>query len=312
MKFNVKKSQEEIERALTDQTASPLAGVYDIEELEKRSLITTPKDVPFFNKFRGSATRSINRTYEWVEVAVQSNLALVKYNGYTPPSDVQGTAARGTNRLMAAATVARVGAFAQALDMVDGNAMNIETQQKYIDLLRGIEYFIWQGNDSNSDETDGIVQRVTTSVANGGGALVESVLQSAIVQAIVDGGQPDTIFCSPIVAQRIANYTLSKVQQLDPNAAKNGVGTGAFTYLTPFGYTCEVIPVRSTFLPTGTVYVMDSSKCGLRYAGNSILGSEGLDETNHGMAMIMYSFFGVEIKAPTLYHRVITGVAETL
>lgn len=303
---------QEVERALTNVATSPLQDIYDIEELERRSILTTPADVPVFSFLRGSATKSINRTFEWDEIATNNTtLTDGKYGGYTPPSDNQGSPARLSNNLMAYGQVARVSNFAQALEYVDGTALNLELQQKYNRLVRGIEYYFWNGDKTGGDETDGIVTLVTNSVANGGGALVETVLQQAIVNVFENGGTVTHIFARPTVCQRIANFVQNRVHYND-NRGDGGISKRAFTYLSPFGVDIMVVPVRPEFIPSGAVYCLDMEYLKMRYAGSSVLMNTDLGEINDGKATLLKSYFGLELKAKNLYHIKITGVANSL
>lgn len=311
---NVKIGKEELVRALTDPSTTPFT-TYDIEELEKTSLITTPVFTPLLTKLRTTAKRSRSWRFEWDEVTTQTDHTQVKYNGNTLPSDTQGTPARPSNIIMPAATVARVSRFAQSFETIDGDAMKIELTQKYIDLTKGVEYYLWNGDDDVTGvvtETDGIIKLVTTSVSNGGGALLESILQTAIIQCYAEGAVPDMIYCTPVVAQRIANFVDPKLALPSNTSATNGVGVSAFTYISPFGFRLTVQPVLQEFIGTGKVYVIDSTKLEMKYSSPSVLSSEPLSVVQHGMATIMFSFFGLQVKAATKYHRKITNVAESL
>jgi hypothetical protein len=213
---------------------------------------------------------------------------------------------------MAYAEIARVGGLAQAIDTIDGNAMVLETRQKYQQLCRGIEYYLWNGDHGgSSDETNGVVTLVTTSVANGNVALQENILQTAIVQAIDEGIIPDTLFASPVVCYRVANLSEDRISYDNTVEAQGGVGQRAFFYSTPFGYTVKVQPVRTVFLPSGTAYVVDSTLLTLRYAGEDVISSKPLAESNDGMAVLMKSYFGLELKNADA-HRVITQISEAL
>lgn len=312
---NVKLSDEEILRALTDPTTTPFT-TYDIEELERTSLITTPRFTPLFDALRGTARRSRSWKFEWNEVTTQTNHTLTKYNGYTAPADAQGTPTRKSNYIMPVATVPKVSRFAQSFETTDSDAMQNELEQKYIDLTKGIEYYLWNGVAGNgaSGETDGLITLVTTSVSNAGSAsaLNEAKLQEAIVQCYAEGAVPTHIFATPTVAQRIANFVDNKVQFVSNDIATNGLGINAFMYKSPFGFNIRVQPVLEEFLSTGNVFVMDMSKLNLMYSSPNVLSSEPLGITQHGEASILYSFFGLKLKGATTHHRKITNVLSSL
>lgn len=305
--------EETVSRAITDPTTTPFT-TYSIRELKDMELVTTPLDVPLFTMLAPKAAKSANIMFEWIESALSTNYAGGKYAGY----DISGVAAAGatpttnSNYLMAYAQIARVGGLVESLDTVDGNAMLLETRHKYAQLIRGIEYYLWNGNHtSNADETNGLVTLVTTAVANGGGALLETSLQSAIVAAVNNGLMPDTVFCSPVVAQRIANFSEDRIRYNNTTNAEGGIGMSAFRYNSPFGYSINVVAVRTSFIPTGKVYVIDSSLVRMRYSGADVIQSQKLPESNDGSAILMKSYFGIEISQKA-DHIVITGLTESI
>lgn len=308
--------ENQVERALLTPSDAPMP-VYTIRELKNMELITTPKDVPLFTMLTASPdkyARAGSRFFEWLETSLSNNFAGAKYDSYniSGVATAGGTPVEKGNYLMALAQIARVGGMNEELDAVDGNAMLIETRHKYIQLIRAIEYYLWNGDHgANADETNGIVALITTSVANGGGALVEAILQTAIVTAIDNGIMPDTIFCLPIHGQRIASFSAARVTYQNTVESEGGVGQRAFFYNTPFGYTCKVQPVRSTFLPTGRVYIVDSSLVRLRHSGTEVIKSKVLAETNDGSAVLIKAYVGLEVNNASA-HVVITGVSSAL
>lgn len=301
-------------RALTDVETTPFT-TYSVEELEKANLITTPKDTPFLNLLRNKTKKSMSWLFEWNEVEVQSNLAQVKYDGNTPPADVAGTPSRKSNYIMPAATVAKVSNFAKSFTSTGGDALEVELEQKFLDINRGVEYFLWNGDKSvtaTATETDGLVQLVTTAVDNGTQALQESKLQTAILQVSAAGGNPTHILCSHTVAQRIVNFANNKIAMTNPRTAENGLGMGAMTYLSPFGQPLTVVPVIDAYIPSGKVYVVDIDKMKIRHTENALINFSPLGITTHGDAFIFYSYFGLEVKGNTKYHRVIENVTNEL
>lgn len=308
--------ENQVERALLTPDGSPMP-IYTIRELKNMELITTPKDVPLFTMLTASPdkfARTGSRFFEWLETTLSNNFAGAKYDAYDISAVAQagGTPVEKGNYLMALAQIARVGGMNQELDTVDGNAMLIETRHKYIQLIRAIEYFLWRGDHTaNTDETNGLVTLVTSSIANGGGALVEAILQTGIVTCIDNGIMPDTIFCLPIHAQRIASFSANRVIYQNTVEAEGGVGQKTFYYNTPFGYTCKVQPVRSSFLPTGRVYIVDSSLIRLRHSGTEVIKSNVLPEVNDGSAVLIKAYVGLEVNNASA-HVVITGVSSAL
>ena len=303
--------EQAVSRAITDPTTTPFTTM-DIQELEKLSFLTTPRDCPLFEMLSPKAVKTGNRMYEWVEATLGSDFSGAKYDGYTVSMTETGaTYASKYNYLMAVRQIARVGGLVESLASVDGNALQAEMRDKYVQLIRSIEYYLWNGTYATaSDETNGVVTEVTTAVSNGSVALAETTLQTAIVSAINNGIIPDTVFCSPTVAQRIANFGSTRVQYVNNNV-ENGIGQNAFFYATPFGYTIRVQPVRTTFLPTGKAYVLDTSLITMRYSGDTVLASKRLAEANDGNAVLLKSYFGLQIKNKAS-HIVITNITEAL
>lgn len=300
-------------RALTNPATTPFT-TYSIEELQKTSIITTPKSTPLTNLLRNGATPTRSLVFEWNEVETQTNHTLAKYDGFTPPADVQGTPTRKSNRVMPVATVAKVSKFTNSFESTDGDAMQNELAQKFIDVNKAVEYYLWNGDSAVTGtiaETDGVVKLVTSAVNNGGGAISQASIDTAILQIARSGGEATHIFANHVKAQRIARFTDSSVQQ-QLRTANNGVGASALTYLSPFGQAVEVVPVYDEFLPTGSVYVMDINKVKIRHTENALVNLEELGLIVHGKAMIYFAFFGLQVVGATKYHRVITNCADTL
>jgi hypothetical protein len=303
-----------VQRALTDPTTTPFT-TYDVEELQKAGLITTPVDTPLTNILRNRTGKSMSWLFEWNETEIQSNLTYTKYDGYTLPTDRQGSPSRKSNYIMPLATVAKVSRFTNSFVTTDENAMNNEMVQKNLDLNRGIEYYLWNGDSTvtgGATETNGIISLVTSSVDNGGSALSETSLQTAILQISANNGRPDLIFGDYTQAMRIANFAEDRISSATVNNVEGGISDSAMFYNSPFGTRLRVIPVLNAYMPTGKVYVLDSSKMRLRHTMNSLINYENVSITQHGDAVAIFSFMGLELKGATNYHRVITNVANSL
>lgn len=311
----VGEAEEVVARSITNVRTTPFSDKYSIQELQKLNLITTPKDTPLLTKLlaKGSV-KSASWLFEWNESPLSTNFTGAVYDGYdiSVVDESNGTPSRQSNHIMAVAQIARVGGLAQSFETVEGNAMNLEVQQKYLHLLRCIEYFLWNGNfGSDNKQTDGVVTLVTTAVANGGVALVETKLDEAIVAVIDAGLQPTDIWASPTVCARIANFAKNRIQYFNTVEAENGIGQKGFMYNTPFGYTINVNPVRTDFLPATTAFVLDMSLVTLRHSGDAVVQSQALPVVNDGQAILFKSYFGLELKNKAK-HRTITGITEAL
>jgi hypothetical protein len=302
-------------RAITNPATSPFTS-FDVEDLVKTSVVVTPFDTPLLNRLRGKVNEAISQTFSWVESTSQTNHTLVKYDGNTPPSDVNGAGSIKSNYVMPIATVPKVGRFVNSLKSVDQSAMRIELRDKYTDINKGLEYYLWNGNEDtvvdSLPETDGIIERVTTAVDNGGGNVEEEAIQTAVLQIAAAGGRATHIFANHTKAQRIANFTLESVRENQRNRATNGIGESALTYLNPFGPALEVVPTFDEYIPTGKIYVLDLNHISLRSTMAQLINLEKLGIITHGDAMIYFSFFGIQIEGNTRYHRVITNCANGL
>lgn len=308
--------EEQVERSLTNVNASPMNNLYNLQDLQKLEFIKTPKDTPLFKMLMDKGAvqaRSIH--FEWDEAILDPLFSSALYDGYTYNSSAEAnsTVNRGENWISALHRVARVSGLAQSVETVDGNAMNIQTRHQYMNLIRAIEYYLWNGDHTASVlQMNGVVTLVTTAIANGGGVLLEAKLQEAIIQMIDEGLEPTDVFASPVVCYVIANYSEKRIRYDSVDSVQGGTGARAFFYNTPFGYTVKVNPVRTTFIPTGTVYVLDMECATLRHTTDNVINSKPVG-TNavDGMAVAFTAYVSLELKAKEK-HRVITGVAEAL
>lgn len=318
----VASTEEQVSRAITDPKVTPFSDKYSIQELQRLQLITTPKDTPLLSLLlaKGSV-RSMSWLFEWNEATLNTTFSDALYDGFDTSglSGANGTVSRKSNHIMALAQVAKVGGLALSFETVEGDAMRLEIQSKYLQLLRAMEYYLWNGSFAGDNkQTDGVATLVTTAVDNNPTvavptpALDETIFGTAIV-SVVDAGQiPTHAFCEPIVAQRIANFAKNRVQYFNTVEANGGIGMAGFTYMTPFGYPIQVVPVRSSFIPTGHVYVLDMDVVTLRHSGANVVDSKQASVgLNDGQAVLFTSYIGLELKNKTA-HRVITNVGLSL
>lgn len=290
------------------------------EDLSDLVTVVTPKDTPMVSRL--SRTVATALTHEWTETVNTSTLNDAAYaDGGTPAANTN-THSRKSNKVMA------IGRRAQATELLERTntvgkrsagltAFEREVEEKMQDLMRSIEWYIFNGDSVNTSpqEMDGLLKLLTTLngsnvVANGGGALIQTKLDEALSLAYDGGGAPDMIVASPIVCQRIANFTADKVRYV-PGGGPGGLGKQSFQYLSPFGYDLEVIPVRSSFLPTGNVLVLDSSKISLAFLSNGIEMKE-LAVSNDSVAdRLIKAYLTLELRCPS-HHARLTGVANAL
>ena len=290
------------------------------EDLSDLITMVTPKDVPLFSRLARSTATAL--THEWTETVNTETFTNSAYADGSAPSATTNTHNRKSNKVMS------IGRRAQATELLERTntvgkrsagltAFEREVEEKMIDVMRAIEYYIYNGDVVNTSpqEMDGLLKWMTTAngcnvVANGGGVLQQTKLDEALSAAFDGGGSPDMIIANPIVAQRIANFTSDKVRFV-PGGGPGGLGKQAFQYLSPFGYDLEVVPVRSSFLPTGNVLILDSSKISLAFLSNGIEMKE-LAVSNDSVAdRLIKAYLTLEFRCAP-HHSKIQNVSAAL
>lgn len=309
-------AEEIVSKAITDPKTTPMTDKFSIQELQSANYITTPIDTPLLNLLlKKGSVRSGNYLFEWTESVLSSDFTSAIYDGYTTTgiSQANGASTRKGNYLSAVGQIAVVSGMTKELDTIEGNPMRLEVQQKYLHLMRCMEYLLWKGNHTTSNlQTNGVEVLVTTAVDNTSGVLKQNSLDSAIVQAVDAGIMPTHIFCSPNDAQVIAGFAKNRIFYTNTVDAGNGIGKQALMYVSPFGLTLEVTPVRDVYKTTATIYVLDMTLVTLRHAGASVVQSQQLSAGMlDGEAVLFKSYLGLELKNADA-HRVITNVAQVL
>lgn len=258
---DLSKKEEALLRALN--TTNMATSIH--EDLSDVVTYVTPTTCPL--------TRRLGRTdasallHEWTEEALDSTLSTAAYADAGVPAANAGSIARLSNKVMSIGRRASASELLNATNTVGKrNGMDAfarEVEAKLRDALRAQEYFAWRGDvtQTSPQQLNGVIQFMssgTNSVSNSGSAaaLAELKLQEAITAAYTGGGEPTAIYCSPIVAQRIAGFTADRTRFTQGGGA-GGQNQGAFRYLSPFGYELDVVPVRPDYLPSGTVYILD-------------------------------------------------------
>lgn len=315
-----KLTKEQIKRALTATSASSAFTVLDIEELERGQLITTNGETPAFDMLRGSARKTPAEIFEWNDKTTMSTLTGGAYDGFTVPSDYAGTSNRRSNRTMPVGVVAKVSNYTNAFGNVDGTAMATEMIEKTFDLKRVVEYYIWNGDSSVTGnpitETNGIIASCTTAFSNGSGLFLESTLQNGVKEIRSAGGyqgtKPLILGATYDVTYRVANFAEDRIRYVNTVNPLNGISEEALMYATPFGKPVMVVPVLDTYIATGSAWLLDPNLIEIRYAGEALLGSSELAITQDGKAVLLKSYFGVEIKAATVRHRKLTNIFNSM
>jgi hypothetical protein len=246
------------------------------EDLSDLITMITPTDVPLFSRL--ARTKATALLHEWTEASHDNVFTDAKYVDGGMAADTTNNHVRKSNKVMSLGRVAKATNLLRALNMVgQQEALAKEMEEKMLDLMRAIEYYIWNGDQTagGAPELDGILKRVvagngSTVVSNGAAKLVEDNLKKVIVGIYNQGGSPTTIYARPEVAYQIANFTTDKIRYAGPGTGAGGVGSEALRYLSPFGKTLEIVPVRSDFLASGNVLVLDDSKFKLAFASNGI------------------------------------------
>lgn len=283
------------------------------EDLSDLITMVTPKDVPLFARL--GRTKATALLHEWTETELGTGFAAAKYADGGKPTDNTHTHKRKGNAVMSVGRVAKATNLLRATNMVGQvDALTRELEEKMIDLLRVIEYYIYNGDKSvtNPQEMNGLLAEIEAAsgspvVINGDVKLAEDKLQEAIVKCYNNGGAPNLILARPEVAYRIANFTANKIRY-GAGGEAGGVGATALRYLSPFGTALDVVPVRADFLPSGNVLVLDESKIKLAFLSNGI---EVLDlaRANDAEEKLIKAYLTLEVRAAS-HHAKITGVLD--
>lgn len=289
------------------------------EDLSDLITMVTPRDVALFPRL--GSNRATQSLHEWRERELNTTFTQSVYDGETAlPGASTNSGVSRDNKVMQLGRVAVVTEFLNAMDTVGkkniGDAWAIELEEKMANLIRDIEYYIFNGNRANTapQEMDGLLNLSSSfqQVANAGSAaaLVETKLHEAIYKTYDAGSSPDIILCRPTVAQRIANFNLDKIRFTQGGGA-GGTQQGAFEYLSPFGATLQVVPVRQAFMPSGSILVLDSKKVKLSWLSNGIEVKDlpiVLDEVGR---KLIKAYLTLEVRA-LAHHAKITNVADSL
>lgn len=313
----------EIKRALSDPKTEPFLS-YDVEELSKDLFITTPTYTPLLDMLLNSKTRppmrSGSETFEWTEkelnpTAYQSS----KFNFCDLNPDKHGTPVRKSNSLMGVTCEAKVCDFLNTLDVVGGDdAMEIEMQETRIDLKRGVEWYLFNGEKANSDvngnEHDGLNVLNTLTVDAGGVPLTETILQQVAGQLFKNGASRSRkiVLTTDEIAQRIANFAEDRIRALSERDLINGVPPQALLYVTSLGYEFLIVPVLPEYIGTGVAHVLSPELLRIRYSSPKVLSMKPQGTTNFTEVVSFYSYFGLEMRGAGKHHIKIENIANSI
>lgn len=290
------------------------------EDLSDLIQYVTPPDVPLFQRLRRTVATAL--THEWTETALTQSFAASVYADGGAPADHTNTTVRRDNKVMSIGRIAKATELLNATNTV-GKASGMdafarEVEEKMMDVMRAIEYWVWNGDKSQTSpqQMDGLITQLLAGpnlVQNAGSAaaLVEAKLNEALIAAYSQGGNPTAIFCRPAVAQRIAGFTADKIRYVAGGQA-GGLGVSTLRYLSPLGYDLEIVPVRGDFLPSGNVFIVDTAKVSLA----ELAGGIRMKELSIGSADIvanrLIKWYGtLELRA-LQHHAVISNVSDAL
>lgn len=283
------------------------------EDLSDLITMITPKDVPLFQRL--ARTKATALLHEWTETTLTGSFTAGKYADGGAPADHTNTHSRFNNKVMSVGRIAKATNLLRAVDLVgQADALAKELEEKMQDVMRVIEYYIYNGDKSvtNPQEMDGLLNIIAgangaTEIDNGAAVLAEAKLKAAIVGAYNKGGAPDLILARPEVAYQIANFTADKIR-VGAGGGAGGVDQGTLRYLSPFGNTLEVVPVRADFLPSGNVLVVEKEKIKLAFLSNGIEVMPLASAVDAEQKLIK-AYLTLEVRAVP-HHAVITGVLD--
>ena len=286
------------------------------EDLSDLVTLITPKDVPLFSRL--GRTKATALTHEWTEDSLTSTFTDSVYADGSAPSANTFTNTRRNNAIMSIGRRASASELLNAVNTVGATeAFAREVERKMVDTIRAIEYWLWNGSiaQTSPQQMAGVIELLGTgsnTVSNAGpaAALVEAKLQEAISTIYTYGGNPSAVYCSPIVAQRIAAFNADKVRFVEGSGA-GGQNKGSFRYLSPFGYDLEVVPVRGDFLPSGTVYVLDEAQIKIADLRPIHMKELSIGSTDIVADRLIKCYSTLELRAK-LHHCRITNVSNAL
>jgi hypothetical protein len=298
-----------VSRAITTTSVSAILP----EDLSAILNRVTPKDCPMFSRLGRSAAYGL--VHEWVESSLDDTLGTGLYSEGGIPSANVNSYVRRSNKTMSIGKVAKASGLLQAVRALTPDALALEIEDKMQNVIRDIEYYIFNGDSSATGVTqmDGLKNVITsgngsTVIDQGTSGLTEAKLQEAIVGCYNKGGAPDMILARPSVAYRIANFTADKVRYMTGGDA-GGVGQAALRYLSPFGNLLEVVPVRADFLPSGYVFIIESGKIKLAPVNGQELIIEPLAKSDDSDSRLI-KFYGTLEARLAQHHAVITNVID--
>lgn len=314
------KKEQDLLRALTTSDTA-----LQREDLAELITMLTPDDVKVFRRL--GRTRATALTHEWNEASLAASGTWVSgvYADGGIPADTSHTHTRKFNKVMSVGRVAKATGLMNALDLtlnLDGkglaDAFALDFTEKMQDLMRVIEYYILNGDISNTSpqEMDGLLNTVTTNTvdASSGGINQEisaTVLKEALKKCYAHGGAPNAIYCRPGVAIKIADLSEGKVQYNVGTGERADLIGGAttFKWLSPFGNVLDVVPIRDEFMPSGKVLILQESDVKLAFLSDGI---EVLDlaTTTDSMSKLIKAYLTLQHRAE-VHSAIITGVADS-
>lgn len=286
------------------------------EDLENLISMVTPLDTPLFRLFnRMPVTATL---HEWVESTLTATLNTSVYADGSAPSANAETHTRKNNKVMCVGRIAKASNLLRAVKTVGEftDAFALEVQEKMQDLIRCIEYWILNGDISNTSpqEMDGLLNIVsTTTVANGNAVLNEAKLQELVKKCYEAGGVPDTIVATPAVALQIANLASGKIHYnyADGEAMDRGTVNGVKVnrYMNPFGPPMDIIPERSSFLATGNVLVLCRNEIALGSVLSPVIQMFDLANTTDSFSRLLRAYVTLVVRNEP-HHGILTGVTD--
>lgn len=314
----------EIKRALTNPNTEPFLS-YDVEELSRDLYVTTPVYTPLLDMLLGNQTRPPARSnakiFEWTEKELNpSAYQSSKFNFCDLNPDKHGTPSRENNCLMGVTCTAKVCDFLNTLDVVGGeDSMALDMADAEKDLRRGVEWYLWNGDKTNSnpttgDEHNGVNVLNTLTVDAGGNPLTETILQQVAGQLYKNGASRGRkfLFTTDEIAQRIANFAEDRIRALSEADLINGVPPQAMRYITSLGYEFVIVPVLAEFIGSGNAHVISPELLRLRYSSPAVLSMKPIGTVDFTEVVAFYSYFGLEMKGAGKHHIKIENISNTI
>lgn len=296
-------------------------ATYDVttnrEDLAQAVYRISPADTPFF-----SAVPKVKATavlHEWSLDALEAtNTANARLEGDALSRATSTNPARKSNYCQISSRDCTVTGTQRAVNMAGiDDALAFQKAKKGLTLRKDMESILLGNTGQNAGNTTtarvlrsfnawisgngsrgatGADSTAATAAATDGTAgdlrtFTEALLKDAVLDAFVDGGEPDLILLGPVNKQLFSSFTGRAISQLI--VGKGQVDGAANLYASDFG-DLKVVPSRT--MRSRDVYVVDTSKVAV--AGLRMFEPQDIARVGDAYTSDLISEYTLEMRAP--------------